>query len=201
MPTTPPSRLFLGAIVRRIAAGVSLAIACIALRAAPALAHVTVWPRTAAPGGYERYVIRVPNEKNTATTRVEIHFPAEVRISSFLDVAGWNLQVLTDSAGKITGAVWTGTLPPKRFVEFPFMAVNPKAATSIAWPTYQTYADGVRVEWTGAKDSNTPASVTEIAPVVASSPDDSGLVSWTALAVGLLALVVAALRSRPRSTT
>ena len=91
MPTTPPSRHSFGAIVRRVAASASFAVACIALHAAPALAHVTVWPRTAAPGGYERYVVRVPNEKNTATTRVEIHFPAEVRISSFQDVAGWNL--------------------------------------------------------------------------------------------------------------
>ena len=56
MPTTPPSRLFLGAIARRMFAGVSLAVACIALQASPALAHVTVWPRTAAPGGFERYV-------------------------------------------------------------------------------------------------------------------------------------------------
>jgi uncharacterized protein YcnI len=163
--------------------------------------HAVVFPRASTPGAYERYVLRVPNEKNVATTRVEMRFPSGVRIISFADVPGWRLETITDSSQAIVGAVWTGTLPPKRFVEFPFMAVNPKAATSIAWPTYQTYADGVRVEWTGAKDSNTPASVTEIAPVVASSPDDSGLVSWTALAVGLLALVVAALRSRPRSTT
>ena len=32
---------------------------------APAIAHVTVWPRSAAPGAFERYVVRVPNEKNT----------------------------------------------------------------------------------------------------------------------------------------
>src|SRR5215211_9401251 len=105
MPTTPPSSRSLGAIARRTLADASLAVACIALHTTPALAHVTVWPRTAAPGAFERYVVRVPNEKNTATTRIEIHFPAEVRISSFLDVPGWELQVLTDSAGKITGAV------------------------------------------------------------------------------------------------
>ena len=182
MPTTPPSLLCFGAIARRAFVGVSLAVACIALQAAPALAHVTVWPRTAAPGGFERYVVRVPNEKNTATTRVEIRFPAEVRISSFLDVPGWNLQVLTDSAGKITGAVWTGTLPPKRFVEFPFIGVNPKSGTTrLVWPAFQTYADGEVVQWTGPAGSKRPASTTEL------TTGGSSAALWVAIA----ALVVA----------
>ena len=163
----------------------SLAVACIALQAAPALAHVTVWPRTAAPGGFERYVVRVPNEKNTATTRVEIHFPAEVRISSFLDVPGWNLQVLTDSAGKITGAVWTGTLPPKRFVEFPFIGVNPKTGTTrLVWPAFQTYADGEVVQWTG------PDRI-QAARVGDGADDAAGGRSLAALWVAIAALVVA----------
>src|SRR6476660_221012 len=162
MPTTPPSSLFLGAIVRRTLAGVSLALACVALQASPALAHVTVWPRTAAPGGFERYVVRVPNEKNTATTRVEIHFPAEVRISSFLEVPGWKLQVLTDSAGKITGAVWTGSLPAKRFIEFPFIGVNPKEGDRVVFAATQTYEGGEVVQLSGPEGSKTPASVTTL---------------------------------------
>jgi uncharacterized protein YcnI len=185
MPTTPPSRPSLGAIARRTLVGTSLAVACIALQAAPARAHVTVWPRTAAPGSYERYVVRVPNEKNTATTRVDIRFPPEVRISSFLDVPGWNLQVLTDSAGKITGAVWTGTLPPKRFVEFPFIGVNPKSGTTrLVWRAFQTYADGEVVQWTGPEGSKQPASVTEL---TTRGTGGSAAALWVAIA----ALVVA----------
>ena len=133
-----------------------------ALLPASADAHVTVHPRSASHGAYERYVVRVPNEKDVATTRVEIRFPAEVRISSFLDVAGWKLEVLTDSAGKITGAVWTGNLPPKRFVEFPFVAVNPKEGASVVWPAFQTYEGNQVVEWTGPEGSKTPASVTTL---------------------------------------
>ena len=184
MPTTPPARFPLGAPARRMLVGASLAVACIILQAAPALAHVTVWPRTAAPGAYERYVVRVPNEKNTATTRVEIRFPAEVRISSFLDVPGWNLQVLTDSAGKITGAVWTGTLAPKRFVELPFIGVNPKSGTTrLVWPAFQTYADGEVVQWTGPEGSKHPASATELTT--------RGAGSAAALWVAIAALVIA----------
>jgi hypothetical protein len=79
-------------------------------------------------------------------------------------VPGWKLEVVTDSAGKITGAVWTGNLPPKRFIEFPFVAVNPKEGASVAWPAFQTYAGNQVVEWTGPEGSKTPVSVTKLTP-------------------------------------
>lgn len=155
-----------------------------------ALAHAVVFPRTSAPGAYEKYVLRVPDEKGVATTRVEIRFPAGVRVISFADVPGWQLQVLTDSTHRITGAVWTGTLPPRRFVELPFIAVNPKTETRLTWPTYQSYADGVRVEWTGPEDAKTPASVTVI-QVQPSGSMSSGGIPWlggTALVLALVSL-------------
>lgn len=162
-----------------------LAAAAALLVPVPALAHVTVWPRTAARGAYERYVVRVPNEKDVATTRVELRFPAEVRIASFQDVPGWQLQVLTDSAGKVTGAVWTGTLAPKRFVELPFIGVNPRSGERVVWPAYQTYANGERVEWTGAPEAKNPASITTLTAA------RGGTSSRTALWVALAALLVA----------
>jgi uncharacterized protein YcnI len=159
--------------------------------------HAVVFPRLSTPGAYERYVLRVPNEKNVATTRVELRFPTGLRVISFAEVPGWRLETITDSSQAIVGAVWTGTLPPKRFVEFPFMAVNPKVATSIAWPAYQTYADGQRVEWTGARESSSPASVTDIAPAAMGPSENGRLVSWAALAIGIVALAVATLTPRP----
>ena len=161
------------ATLRRALIAASLAGAVCALVPSVARAHVTVWPRAASHGAYERYVVRVPNEKHVATTRVEIRFPAEVRISSFLDVAGWKLEVLTDSAGKITGAVWTGNLPPKRFVEFPFVAVNPKEGARVVWPAFQTYEGNQIVEWTGPEGSKTPASVTTLTARPAATAADT----------------------------
>jgi hypothetical protein len=82
--------------------------------------------------------------------------------------------------------VWTGSLPPQRFVEFPFVGANPKTSTRLVWPVYQTYADGPRVEWTGAEGSKTPASVTSI--------EDPGVggttrwVPWAALGLALVSL-------------
>lgn len=158
-----------------------------------AFGHAVVYPRASTPGAYERYVLRVPNEKTTATTRVELRVPADVRVTAFEDVPGWQLEVLTDSAKRIVGAVWTGTLAPQRFVELPFMAANPKSGDRIVWPAYQTYADGERVEWTGDKGSKRPASVTELG-----SQDARGgapnWVAWAALLVALVSLGLALAR-------
>lgn len=186
-------------IPRRSAHLLILASALASLAPAVAFAHAVVYPKKSATGAYERYVLRVPNEKMVATTRVEIHFPDGMRITAFEDVPGWQLQVLTDSAQRIVGAVWTGTLAPQRFVEFPFMAANPKAATQLVWPVYQTYAGNDRVDWIGAKGSKTPASVTSIAPVdsTAGAPATASgqWVQWIAL---ILALVSLGLVLRPK---
>ncbi len=167
-----------------------------------ALAHAVVFPKSSTPGAYEKYVLRVPNERDVPTTRVEIHFPAGLRVVSFGDVTGWKLEVLRDTAQRVVGAVWTGVLPKERFVEFPFVAVNPKDSTSLAWPTYQTYEGGERVEWTSPDTaSKTPASATTIATTASKSTTASGpsfYLSVIALLLGLTALGVAL---RPRTVS
>ena len=164
-----------------------------------ALAHAVVYPKTSTPGAYEKYVLRVPNERDVSTVKVELHFPTGLRVVSFGDVSGWKLQVLTDSAQRITGAVWTGVLPKERFVEFPFVAVNPKDSASLAWPTYQTYSGGETVEWTSADTaSKTPVSSTLIVDATPKPVKISRVslyISVIALAFALTALGVAL---RPR---
>jgi uncharacterized protein YcnI len=173
----------------------------LAILVAPSIvfAHAVVLPKTSTPGAYEKYVLRVPNERDVPTLKVEIRFPEALRVVSFGDVPGWKLQVLTDSIQRITGAVWTGVLPRERFVEFPFFAVNPKDSTSLTWPTYQTYEGGERVEWTGPDTSYTPVSSTLISnPAVVPIK-----VSRTSLYISLIALLFAltalGVALRPRS--
>jgi uncharacterized protein YcnI len=162
-------------------------------------AHAVVYPKTSAAGAYERYVLRVPNEKGSATTRIEIRFPGAAKVISFADVPGWQVAPILDSAQRIVGAVWTGTLPPQRFVELPFIAVNPKTPAQLVWPVFQSYADGERVEWTGAADSKSPASATEVAtsgpaPFAGRGPM---LAALAALALSLIALGLSLRPSRP----
>lgn len=169
------------------------ATALLLLCPAVAGAHAVVYPKASVAGAYERYVLRVPNEKGSPTTRIEIRFPAAARVISFADVPGWDVAPVLDSAQRIVGAVWTGTLPPQRFVELPFMAVNPATPVRLVWPVFQTYAGGERVEWTGAPDTRTPASITDIAT---SGPTPFGgrgpmLTAMAALALALIALGLA----------
>jgi uncharacterized protein YcnI len=185
---------------RRRLAGAAAAVILGAAVAVPTLswAHAVVFPKTSTLGAYERYVLRVPNEKAVATTRVELRFPAGVRVTSFADVPGWQLEVVTDSAKAITAAIWTGTLPPQRFIEFPFVAVNPKTDARLEWPAYQTYADGQRVEWTGPEGSKSPASATMVAAAAAApggaAQEGGGLtrwLPWAALVISLVSLGLA----------
>jgi uncharacterized protein YcnI len=157
-----------------------------------ALAHAVVFPKASAPGAYEKYVLRVPNERDVPTTRVELRFPPGLRVVSFGDVAGWNLQILRDSAQHITGAVWTGVLPKERFVEFPFVAVNPTDSARLTWPTIQTYQGGEVVNWT---DPDSAAKNPVSATVVAKTQSVPLEVSHTSLyvAVGALAFALIAL--------
>jgi len=176
-----------------------LLLLALAIAPAIALAHAVVFPRTSTPGAYEKYVLRVPNERDVPTIRVELHFPEGLRVVSFGDVPGWRLQILTDTAERITGAVWTGVLPKERFVEFPFVAVNPKDSTSLAWPTYQTYEGGERVEWTSPDTaSKTPVSFTLIGDTTLPLIKVSRTSLYLSIIALLLALTALGVALRPR---
>lgn len=161
----------------------------VAISVAPSIvfAHAIVFPSTSRPGASEKYVLRVSNERDVPTLKVEIRFPEGLRVTSFSDVPGWKLQVMTDSIQRVIGAVWTGVLPKERFAEFPFVAVNPRDSTVLTWPTYQTYEGGERVEWIGPDSSYTPVSSTLVSnPAVVPIK-----VSRTSLYISLIALLFA----------
>lgn len=122
-----------------------------------AAAHVTVWPKLSQAGAHEKYEVRVPNEKQVDTLSVELRIPKGVRIRSFEQKPGWTAEALRDSSGAIVGVRWSGRLPANQFTEFGLLAVNPSSGADLVWPAVQSFADGTRVEWTGAKGSKTPA--------------------------------------------
>jgi uncharacterized protein YcnI len=183
----------------RQAAIVSALLVAFLVGTSLAWARAIVFPKTSTIGAYERYSLRVVNERDVPIVRVEIRFPAGLTVNSFGDVPDWKLEILTDTTQKITGAVWTGALPKARFVELPFLAVNPKDSTSVSWPVYETYAGGERVEWTSPDTaSRTPVSSTVLgggAPVRVGVSRTSLYISLIALLFALTALGVAL---RPR---
>ena len=171
------------------------------------LGHAVVYPAEAPPGAYQRYTLRVPNERAFPTERVAITFPAGVRVISFDEVNGWALETSSADEGvTFSGAVWSGTIPVGRFVEFGFIGVNPTEEATLKWDVVQTYQDGTVVEWTGPVDSATPASLTLVrAPVAPTAPAEevaatppSNTPTYLAGAALLLALVSLGLSLRPR---
>jgi uncharacterized protein YcnI len=188
---------------RRLEPVLGVLLLCSALLIAPALAfaHAVVFPKTSTLGAYEKYVLRVPNERDVPTLKVELHFPVGLRVVSFSEVPGWKLQVLTDSAQRIIGAIWTGVLPKERFVEFPFVAVNPKDSTSLAWPTYQTYEGGEKVEWTSPDTAaKTPVSSTLIAGTTGKPVKGSRTSLYISLVALLFSLMALGVALRPKGT-
>jgi uncharacterized protein YcnI len=175
----------------------TLTAAILLTSAATVLAHAVVFPAEAPPGAYQKYVLRVPNERAFPTTRVHLTFPPGVRVISFDEVPGWALDAVSaDGGATFTEAMWTGTLPVGRFVEFGFIGVNPGEPTTLKWDAVQEYGDGTIVEWTGPVDSPTPASLTRVVapgePAPASGSGSAGvLLGGGALALALLSLGLA----------
>jgi uncharacterized protein YcnI len=125
--------------------------------ATSAPAGVTISPQQSAPGAHEKYELRVPNERRSATITVEFRFPPALRVTAVEQKPGWHAEALRDAAGNLTGVRWVGNLPPEQFTEFGLLAINPPAGRDLAFTTIQAFADGTKVEWSGAAGSKAPA--------------------------------------------
>jgi uncharacterized protein YcnI len=151
-----------------VRAGVVVAVAATAVLgfAAPASAHVTVNPSTAAQGGFAKLSFRVPNEKTTAgTVKLEVTIPenAPIAFVSVRPVAGWTAQIerrtlampvklhgadVTEAVSKITWMAAAGkAIGPGEFEEFDVSAGPLPEVDQIVFKALQTYSDGDVVRW------------------------------------------------------
>ena len=135
-----------------------LMLSTVMLLSAPAaFAHITIYPTESIYGAREKYTVRVPNEKQVATTRIEGDFPSEVTVYDFEFKTGWKIDFKKDSNGKIIGAVWTGRISPYEFVEFGLLGINPKEGQNLVWNFVQYYEGGNEEEFTGPAGSRLPS--------------------------------------------
>jgi uncharacterized protein YcnI len=169
-------------------------LVCVLVIAGQAIAHAVVYPPEAPTGAYQKYVLRVPNERGFPTSEVSITFPDGVRVISFDEVPGWTLETTSmDGGATFATATWAGTLPVGRFVEFAFIGVNPAEPTVLEWDVIQTYADGTAVPWTGPVDSSTPASTTSVVAQLGAAAPPEAPTSGLGTVLGAVALLVALL--------
>lgn len=139
-------------------------------------AHVTLNPDKSEPGAYEKHVVRVPVEKDTNTTKVELVVPDGLQLVAVAPVDGFKHKFTKDSKGNITKVTWNATgegIGPNEFIDFPIQVANSEEEGQYKWKAYQTYEDGETVKWTGGKDAEKPAPVTTVSANTAQEQGES----------------------------
>ena len=135
------------------------------LFAGAASAHVSVQPAVSTPSAWETYTIKVPVEKDIATTKVVVKIPDGVTFVNYQQVPDWEVTLDKGSSHNVQTVSWTATgegILAGQFQQFTFVAKNPENETDIAWDAFQYYKDGSIVEWNGKEGSATPHSITKV---------------------------------------
>jgi uncharacterized protein YcnI len=143
-----------------------LAIAFGVLAAVPsmAFAHVSITPNQSLQGATEKYVVRVPTESQVATVGAELDVPEGVVVETVSVPNGWKYELKRNASNRIVGIVWTMNVPPGEFVEFAFVARNPRDKTELVWGLRQRLADGRVEDFTKGPNGTRPTAVTRLAP-------------------------------------
>jgi uncharacterized protein YcnI len=162
---------------------ISAAVAVAVLVLAPtASAHVTLQPEEVTAGDFTRMDVRVPNERdNASTTKVEVRFPPGFLFVSTEPVAGWNAEVsmrkldkpveqfgerITEEVDRVTLTAQgeANAIGPGQFQDFGLsVGVPDKAGTTLKFPAVQTYSSGEVVRWIGPEDADEPAPLVQVA--------------------------------------
>jgi len=156
-----------------------------ALVLAPAAAaHVTLQPPEAPAGGFTRTDVRVPNERdNASTTKVVVQMPPGFLSVSTEPVPGWDAELtmrrldepveefgeqVTEEVGRITFTAdgEASAIQPGQFRDFGLSLRIPEGrpGTMLTFKALQTYSNGEVVRWIGPPDSEEPAPQVELTP-------------------------------------
>lgn len=151
--------------IKKIGTTMIATVIAMGLFSLPVSAHVTVNPATSGVSSWETYTIKVPVEKDMATTKITLKIPEGVEFQQYEPVPGWKVSEQKDTSGKIKSVTWEATgegILPGQFQQFTFIAKNPDKEQKVPWDAYQQYKDGDIVEWTGDEKADKPHSFTTI---------------------------------------
>jgi uncharacterized protein YcnI len=158
--------------IRSYILGVALAAPLVL--APVASAHVTLQPEEAPAGGFTRLDVRVPTERdNASTTEVDVQFPPGFLFVSTEPVPGWNSEItmrkldkpveqfgerITEEVDRVTLTADGEGIGPGQFQDFGLsLGVPDKAGSTLTFKAVQTYSNGEVVRWIGPPDSESPA--------------------------------------------
>ncbi|GAA2946470.1 YcnI family protein [Streptomyces enissocaesilis] len=171
--------------ITRVSVAGAAAASTVLLFAGTAFAHVGVQPvGPAEKGGYATVNVKVPNERdNASTVKLEVSFPTAHPLSSVMPqpVPGWKAEVtkakldkplkvhgreIDEAVSKIT---WSGgKIGPGEFQQFPLsLGQLPEDADQLVLKAVQTYDNKEVVRWIeepkeGEEEPQSPAPVLEL---------------------------------------
>lgn len=156
-------------------------LAAVAIAAPAAQAHVTLNPRSVTANSFGRVDLRVPNERDDASTKtLVVYFPSGFYSASYKRVWGWTAKVsmrklatpvpsadgdITEEVAKITWKATTKSdwIAPGSFEEFGLsMRIPNKPNATLSFPARQTYSGGEVVNWSGAAGTDNPAPTVSV---------------------------------------
>jgi periplasmic copper chaperone A len=152
----------------------SAALAALFVLAPVASAHVTLQPEEAPAGGFTRLDVRVPTERdNASTTKVDVQFPPGFLFVSTEPVPGWSSEItmrkldkpveqfgeqITEEVDRVTFTADGEGIGPGQFQDFGLsLGVPDKAGSTLTFKAVQTYSSGEVVRWIGPPDAEEPA--------------------------------------------
>ena len=147
-----------------------------------ASAHVTLQPEEIPAGGFTRLDVRVPTERDDAsTTKVEVQMPPGFLFVSTEPVPGWEAKIvkrkldkpveqfgeqISEEVGQVsfTANNEAAGIGPGEFQDFGLsVSVPDKAGSALTFKSIQTYSSGEVVRWIGPPDSESPAPQVKLA--------------------------------------
>ncbi|GGZ69055.1 YcnI family protein [Streptomyces subrutilus] len=180
----------------RLSFAAALAAGSVLVLSGTAFAHVSVQPGEATKGGYATISLKVPNERDDAsTTQLEVNFPADQPLTSVMpqDVPGWTVKVETSDLAKpltvhgkqitkaVTKVTWSGgKIESGKFQQFPLSVGKlPEDADQMVLKAIQTYDNGEVVRWIeetkeGAAEPQNPAPVLKLTAATGADHHDAG---------------------------
>ncbi|MFE0700156.1 YcnI family protein [Streptomyces sp. NPDC058872] len=180
----------------RAALAGGIALSSVVLLSGTAFAHVSVQPQgEAAQGGYATVNVKVPNERdNASTVKVEVNFPLDHPLASVMPqpVPGWKAEVtrsklskplelhgktINEAVSKVTWTADGSKIGPGQFQQFPLsLGRLPEDTDALVLKAIQTYDNEEVVRWIeekkeGADEPQNPAPVLKLS---AASADHHG---------------------------
>ncbi|MEU2547228.1 YcnI family protein [Streptomyces roseolus] len=175
----------------RVALAAGTAAASVVLLSGTAFAHVSVQPQgEAAKGGYATVNIKVPNERdNASTVKLEVSFPLDHPLASVMPqpVPGWKAEVtkakldkpltlhgkqINEAVSKVTWTADGSKIGPGQFQQFPLsLGQLPEDADQLVLKAVQTYDNDEVVRWIeeqkGSEEPQNPAPVLKLSAAAA----------------------------------